>query len=150
MEVLSGVPQGTVLGPLLFLMYVNNLPDGLTSDVCLFADDCVVYRPVSSTSDCEKLQQDLTLKTWEKKWLMSFKPEKCNILRFCRKKCRYEFPYKLSGHTLETVPNNEYLGVTLSGDMMWNTHIDNVVSKANSMIGFIRRNVSKAPRNVKI
>ena len=60
-EVLSGVPQGTVLGPLLFLIYINDLPVGLNSKVSLFADDCVVYRPITSSADCESLQKDLKL-----------------------------------------------------------------------------------------
>jgi hypothetical protein len=150
-EVKSGVPQGTVLGPLLFLMYINDLPDDLASNVCLFADDCVVYRPITSSSDCEILQKDLkSLEKWENKWLMSFKPDKCNILRFSRKKSKTEFSYKLSGQFLQAVTSHKYLGVTLSGDMKWNTHIDNAVSKANGMLGFIRRNLSNAPRKVKV
>lgn len=150
-EVISGVPQGTVLGPLLFLMYINDLPDGLKSNVCLFADDCVIYRPIASTSDCETIQDDLKrLEEWEQKWMMSFKPDKCTILRFSRKINKIEFSYKLSGHYLQSVSHHKYLGVTLSGDMKWNTHIDTVVSKAYGMLGFLRRNLSNAPRKVKI
>ena len=150
-DVMSGVPQGTVLGPLLFLMYINDLPDGLASKVCLFADDCVVYRPITSPSDCDILQKDLkNLEKWEEKWMMSFKPDKCNILRFSRKTTKIEFSYKLSGHYLQAVSSHKYLGVSLSGDMKWNTHIDKVVAKANGMLGFVRRNLSNAPRNVKI
>lgn len=150
-DVLSGVPQGTVLGPLLFLMYINDLPDNLKSHVCLFADDCIVFRVISSVSDCEIIQSDLKqLENWEKKWMMSFKPEKCTILHFTRKSNKIQYSYKLSGHFLQTVDHHKYLGVTLSGDMKWNTHIDKSVSKAYSMLGFLRRNLSNAPRKVKI
>ena len=148
---MSGVPQGMVLGPLLFLKYINDLPDDLASNACLFTDDCVVYRPIVSPTDCEILQQDLkSLKKWEERWMMSFKPDKCNILHFTRKKSSTEYSYKLSGHFLQAVTSHKYLGVTLSGDIKWNTHIDKVVSKANGMLGFDRQNLSNAPHRVKV
>ena len=81
---------------------------------------------------------------------MSFKPDKCNILRFTGKKSSTEYSYKLSGHFLQAVTSHKCLGVTLSGDRKWNIHIDKVVSKANGMLGFVRRNLSNAPRKVKI
>ena len=65
-HVRSGVPQGTVLGPLLFLLYLNDLPDNIQSDLRLFADDCVVYREINSAEDISKLQQDMdTLAQWQ-------------------------------------------------------------------------------------
>ena len=64
-RVLSGVPQGTVLGPLLFLLHINDLPSVITSQLRLFADDCLIYRPIRSTADCEALQRDLdSLERW--------------------------------------------------------------------------------------
>ena len=66
MEVISGVPQGTVLGPLLLLMVINDLPDTVTSNTRLFADDCIIYHTVKSIQDCLQLQEDLReLATWE-------------------------------------------------------------------------------------
>ena len=147
----SGVPQGTVLGPLLFLTYINNLPDNISSKVCLFADDCVVYRPIKTYEDCIALQQDLRiLEKWEKKWQMRFKPDKCNIMRFTRKSRPIHHSYTLSGHQLESVSNHNYLGVTLSYNLKWNSHIDASTAKASSIIGFLRRNLYNAPRNVKL
>ena len=81
---------------------------------------------------------------------MFFKPEKCNVLHFTRKRTKFDVPYKISGHTLQAVTNHKYLGVTLSGDMKWNIHIDKAVAKANSMLGFMRRNLSNAPKRVKL
>ena len=76
-EVLSGVPQETVLGPLLFLTFINNLPEVTNSEARLFADDCLLYSPIFSRKDTEDLQQDLAaLEDWEKQWQMAFHPEK--------------------------------------------------------------------------
>ena len=81
MEVDSGVPQGTVLGPLLFLTYINDLPDGLKSTVRLFADDCIIYRNIKNSHDQSALQNDLIkLSHWEKKCQMSFNAQKCFVL----------------------------------------------------------------------
>jgi len=150
-SVSSGVPQGTVLGPLLFLVYINDIVNGLSSNACLFADDCVIYRKITSPADCEIIQQDLkTLEEWEQRWQMSFKPDKCSVIRFTNKKNIIESSYVLSGHVLESVKSHKYLGVHLSSDMKWNTHIDAATAKANSMLGFLRRNLGTAPRKVKL
>ena len=79
-DVLSGVPQGTILGPLLVLAYINDLPDSLrSSDVRLFADDSLLYRTVNGAKDNSLLQEDLTaLEEWERIWQMSFNPSKCS------------------------------------------------------------------------
>ena len=84
--VLSGVPQGTVLGPLLFLLYINDLPDNLRSSCRLFADDCLVYNDITSPEDTQILQNDLkTLESWQNKWLMCFNPKKVFHHHFCTK-----------------------------------------------------------------
>ena len=80
--VTSGLPQGSVLGPILFLLYINNLPDLITSKVCLFAGDTAVYLTVESLSDGQVLQKDLdTLSGWESRWDMEFNPSKCQVVR---------------------------------------------------------------------
>ena len=71
--VISGVPQGTVLGALLFVVFINDLPDNVSSNVRLFADDCLLYRRINTPEDTNILQQDLhRLEEWEAKWQMSF------------------------------------------------------------------------------
>ena len=86
-DVTSGVPQGSVLGPILFLIFINDLPQSLSSKVRLFADDAILYFEVAFADDCQMLQSDLNkLTEWEEKWLMSFNPSKCEVLTVTRKK----------------------------------------------------------------
>ena len=86
-RVRSGVPQGTVLGPLLFLTYINDLPSTVSSQVRLFADVCLLYRPIKCRADQEQLQRDLSaLQDWADRWGMCFNPSKCSVLRVSRPK----------------------------------------------------------------
>jgi hypothetical protein len=76
----SGVPQGSVLEPSLFLFYINDMPEGIRSRVRLFADDTIVYLTITSDTDVEYLQDLDKLAEWEGKWKMAFHPDKCNVL----------------------------------------------------------------------
>ena len=88
-RVRSGVPQGTVLGPLLFLTYINDLPSTVSSQVRLFADDCLLYRPIKCRAEQEQLQRDLSaLQDWADRWGMCFNPSKCSVLRVSRPKSK--------------------------------------------------------------
>ena len=150
--VLSGVPQGTVLGPLLFLTYINDMPETTTSSVTkLFADDSLLFRKISNQADSDKLQKDLTsLEDWESKWQMSFNAKKCIVIRILPKnKKLIPTSYKLHGHTLENVDASKYLGVTINKDLTWDRHIDNIVGKGNRTLGFIRRNLRDCTKPVK-
>ena len=78
----SGVPQDTVLGPLLFLIYINDLPNNIHSTVPLFADDCVLFREINNQLHSQELQKDLDEVTkWEHDWQMNFNPDKCFVIR---------------------------------------------------------------------
>ena len=100
-DVTSGVPQGTVLAPLLFLCYINDLPDNIISSVRLYADDVILYRPIHSEEDCHHLQQDLLiLEEWATKWEMSFNIQKCEFLRITNKINPIHFQYTLNNETL--------------------------------------------------
>lgn len=96
-SVLSRVPQGTVLGPLLFLIYINDLPANLCSDVRMFADDCVIYRPITKSSDIQLLQSDIDcIRTWCNKWLMSLNEKKTSLLSFHQRHCQPASNYSIS------------------------------------------------------
>ena len=102
--VTSGVPQGSVLGPLLFLLYINDLPDTITSQVRLFADDTAVYLAIANMQDCSTLQNDLDkLVKWELTWDMEFNPSKCFVLSITRNKKKINFNYKLMAKSLNVL-----------------------------------------------
>ena len=85
--VTSGVPQGSVLGPILFLVFINDMPEQMNSTCHLFADDNIVYCEVNSVDDTAQVHKDLTaLEPWEKRWGMSLDPTKCKIINITRKK----------------------------------------------------------------
>ncbi|CAH1245879.1 Hypp7594 [Branchiostoma lanceolatum] len=143
-NVRSGVPQGTVLGPSLFLTYINDLPKKIFSPSHLFADDTAVYRLIACPADPSKLQEDLDkLEDWEREWDMAFHPDKCIQLPLtrARKPLNADSNSTLHSHTLKRVPSAKYLGVTLQTDLYWGIKINNTSSKANRTLGFLRRNL---------
>ena len=149
--VLSGVPHGTVLGPVLFSLYINDITTDIDSEIRLFADDCVCYREIKGTEDTVKLQEDIDrLGCWARKWGMRFQPVKCNIMQITRKRIKkINASYNLEGTILDNVENIKYLGVTITTDLKWNTHVSNICTKANRNLGFLRRNLSACPQDVK-
>ena len=148
--VLSGVPQGSVIGPILFLVYINDLPEHVGATVRLFADDTMMYMAMTGARDAASLQQDLDhLAAWEEKWQMKFHPEKCSVIRITRKQSPDIYNYQLHGHILKTETDSKYLGVTINNKLCWNNHISNICNKANSSIGFLRRNLQISQRHIK-
>ena len=146
----SGVPQGSVLGPSLFLLYINDLPGRVESNARLFADDTALDRKIESPEDARILQSDLDeLEKWEHEWDMCFHPDKCNVVHVSRSKKIIETDYYLHGHKLESVKSTKYLGVTLSNDGEFHEHLGNVANSGNKMLGFIRRNLKVNSKSVK-
>ena len=149
--VTSGVPQGTVLGPLLFLLFINDLPTVLDpSTRCrLFADDCLVYRVINSIDDQLQLQKDLTaLEKWSHQWGMNFNAKKCNVMTISRRKPLDKF-YQLNNTILDRVSSCTYLGVTISNTLSWSEQISTCAKKANSRLGFLRRNLKGCPQQLR-
>ena len=117
-DVISGVPQGSVLGPTLFLIYINDIAENLTSTVRLFADDSVIYRDIKNITDVEKLQKDLeTVFTWAKTWQMKFNASKCQHLTITRKRKPLQTQYSVDGNQIDKVHAAKYLGVTFTGNL---------------------------------
>ena len=148
----SGVPQGTVLGPLCFLIYINDMGETISSKstLRLFADDSLLYRSIKGSEDSLQLQHDLTeLTKWAERWQMTFHPAKCYTLRVSRKKNPTIKEYEMMGQQLSTVHQYPYLGVELSEDLSWDPHIKKVITKSNRVLGFLRRNIWKCPQDIK-
>ena len=144
LDVTSSVPQGTVVGPLCFLVYINDMPDCVTAGTRtrLFADDAFVYRELNNAEDSWIFQKDLdALSNWGSAWQMSFNTDKCHIMNFTNKRSVVTTPYKLCGNTLSTVDSHPYLGITFSADMKWSKHIHNTTNSCKKVLAsVIRRN----------
>ena len=144
----SGVLQGTVFGPILFLLIKNDLPAQVKSYFRLFADDCLIYIEINSIQDSIQLQAHLTsLGKWAETWRMRFNVKKCYI--FSTGKDSTPYFYQLNDHILETVSTNLYLGVVLSEDLSFSPHISNIVKKASRTLGFLQRNLRGCPARLK-
>ena len=149
--VLSGVPQGTLLGPLLFLIFINDISANLSSTIRLFTDDCLVYREIKSTTDCDALQEDLNkLVVWSHTWGMEFNVAKCNILTVTNKvKHQVKYRYRMEGEAVKLVSFMPCPGVTVNSKLTWNKHIDGIISSANRLLGFLWRNMHRCPPTLK-
>ena len=140
-NVLSGVPQGTVLGPLLFVIYINDMLDTISSGGLLFADDTKIFRRITSENDAQELQDDLKkLETWSKSWLLRFNVNKCHVLTLGKfENIQYTSRYKIGNKELEHVFSEKDLGVTVDSDLNFDDHICTKVNTANQIMGLIRR-----------
>ena len=149
-HVVSGVPQGTVMGPLLFLLHINDLPENVTSKVRLFADDCLLYRPIHNASDQLEMQRDLdSLVEWSNKWGMKFNAKKCESIRMCRKRNPLTRMYTISGQILQEVSSARYLGVNITNKLDWSKHVASTTKKSNGTLAFLRRNLKTCPKKIK-
>ena len=117
------------------------MPPCVTSRARLFADGCLLYRPIKTEADATKLQED-----WESTWQMSFNPDKCEVLRITNKRNKIVANYYIHGQQLQIVDNAKYLGHTISKNFSWNNHVNNITKKANSTLAFLRRNIRNCPQ----
>ncbi len=145
LPVTSGVPQGSILGPLLFFVYVNDAPDYIqqNSSIALYADDSKLFRSIKQQTDYTFLQSDLdSLYHWSQDWAMSFSSTKCEVMHFSRKRkpCSHlDRTYCLAGQQLRSVPSIKDLGVTIASDLSWSKHIENITCNANRTLGLVKR-----------
>ncbi|MCP3679103.1 MAG: reverse transcriptase family protein [Gammaproteobacteria bacterium] len=135
----SGVPQGSVLGPILFLIYINDIDIGISSPISKFADDTKIGRPVIDNKDRLNLQKDLdTISNWSEKWQMPFNINKCQLLLVGSANKKYK--YKMMGNNIESVSQVRDLGVTITSNLKFSQQCNEVSLRANRMLGFIKRN----------
>ena len=140
-EVLSGIPQGSILGPILFTIFINDLPDSVVSICKIFADDTKIYN--TADKHCE-IQNDIDkLLEWSSIWNLHFNAGKCNMLHIGRKnpQCQYTMVNPISGErtVINTCNFEKDLGVTFDSNLIFDQHIQNSINKANKMIGIIKR-----------
>jgi len=148
--VTSGVPQGTVLAPLLFLCFINDLPDKIKSRLRLYADDVLLYSTIKSLDDCHILQEDLnTLNKWAQTWKMTFNASKCEFLRVTKKLKPILMQYHIQDEVIKEVKYAKYLGVIIDHHLSWNDHINYITSKANNVKCFLQRNLSRCSTRIK-
>ena len=146
----SGVPQGTVLGPLLFLVFINDIHENVSSQLHLFADDCILYREVINIEDCNNLQRDISsICDWESEWQLEFNAVKCVALRMLHKKRILNVIYKMKDTPLDTVPKHKHLGVTITEKLDWSPHCNTIASKANRTLSVLRRHLKGCSKFVK-
>ena len=124
-SVKSGVPQGTVLGPIMFLIYINDISHGLTSPVKLFADDMKVYRVLNTEKDTGQLQGGLfKLQSWSVDWQLNFNPGKCEVIRMTKKTDLTKPHYTLRNETLKLVDVSKDLGVNITSNLSWSFQVN--------------------------
>ena len=122
----SGVPQGSVLGPLLFLIYVNDLTESLSSLPVIYVDDTTLFEIVEDPPlSARRLNEDLEkISTWSRKWLVAMNPSKCRSIIFSWKKLKpYHPPLEFERNEILQVDSHCHLDLTLHSSMTWKTHI---------------------------
>ena len=142
LPVISGVPQGSILGPLLFLLYINDLPSHQSdkTKIALYADDAKIFHPINSLEDTLNLQQNLDrIISWSNTWQMKFNVNKCKIITLSRKRHKINFFYNMNGTPLIRVSSITDLGITIQENLNWDTHINSAVKKANGVLWMIKR-----------
>ena len=139
----SGVPQGSILGPLLFLIYVNDLPSSVSSpsvDVFLFADDTKCFSIIQAPRDAHILNTEMNnVEKWAHSGRLKFNARKCTVLSVTRKRNPIVAEYVINGRPLQHVSQQKDLGMTVSSDLTWSYHIHEQITKANRMLGMLKR-----------
>ncbi|KAH0818649.1 hypothetical protein GEV33_004142 [Tenebrio molitor] len=128
----SGVPQGSVLGPLIFTLFINDLPSVLDCEVLLYADDAKMFQTINSLSDADNLQRNLDrLNIWCTSNKLNLNPRKCKVMTYCRKKSEIPFVYSIGNTSLERCETVKDLGVHFDRELRFDTHIHHLTSSSS-------------------
>ena len=141
-DINAGVPQGSILGPLLFIVFINDILTDINSTIKLFADDTSLYLIVDDPQEtAQTLNDDLVkLHAWSTKWLVNFNPQKTETMTISRKLNKPNQPNLIMNNTIiSTVTEHKHLGLQLSDDGNWNKHIDMITKKAFSRVNILRK-----------
>ena len=140
------MPQGSVLGPILFLIFVNDIDAVVSSHIQEFADDCKVYRSVPTAEDIDKLQQDINnVCQWSKDWQMLFNVKKCKVLHIGHNNAYCD--YSMNGEILQSVTEETDLGTIVSNDLKPSKQCVSAVKKANMTLEMIIRHIISRDKN---
>ena len=138
---MSGVPQGSVLGPFLFVVFINDLNDEFKVVSKMYADDTKLISTVEDSNKAQMLQEDLErAREWSKKWLLKFNTSKCMVMHYGSSNKLHR--YQMTGEELSNTCKEKELGVVFSSDLKCKNHVFTCESKANSMLGMIRKTFS--------
>ena len=138
------------MGPVLFLIFINDITDGISSNMRLFADDSVIYRKITSLEDQKALHEDLVrVFEWAERWGMSFNVKKCVHVNITKKLTPLPYSYTVGEETVPKEQGTKYLGVTITSDLSWSKHISNIRAKASRTLGLIRRNFDPCDPSVR-
>jgi hypothetical protein len=130
-RVTSGVPQGSVLGPLLFLAYINDIWRNSESNIRLFADDCIIYRKITDSRDIEKLQKDLnSLGEWAVENEMKINTDKSKAVSFTKARVKERLRYYFGEQLIPEASSFKYLGIIIRKDLNWAENVNYTLRKA--------------------
>ena len=138
-SVTSGVPQGSIIGPLMFLLFVNDIPQITSSNIMLFADDTKLWRLIKSIDDVNILQEDLAkIIEWCQKWKLHLNVKKCKYMVIGRN-ILYKHNYYMNQFKIENVEFEKDIGVIFDNELEFDRHITEKTNKAHSIYGMLRR-----------
>lgn len=147
----SGIPQGSVLGPLFFLIFVNDIIQVVNVKIRLFADDCILYQEINNCSDQVCLNSSLaSVEAWCATWQMTMNAKKTVAMSITRKRNPLKFSYSTGGNILSTVSSYKYLGLVITSDLRWNEHMSYISKKAMRKLGYLRRSLRQSTQEIRL
>lgn len=138
-DVTSGVPQGAVLAPIMFLIYINDMPKDINAYMNMFADDAKIMKHIVGENSCRELQSDLDkINQWSEMWKLEFNTDKCHVMEVGVSKRRPHWEYKLGECVINPSEKEKDLGIIVRGDLSPESHINKVVGEAYGLLNRVR------------